>query len=157
MTIFRHPDETRLERQTREAQEHSAEHFAARARPVTLPPGPGKSDAEIARLEEQRQAAQNAAAATKAAQVEQAAEARKLALDQAQALRTFKVKVDNDLGRAKFDLRQAVERCDFEAAIEVAGRVAALEVVGESLKQVGKAFSAAHRGPMYFLVGAERI
>ena len=144
----------------RESAAHTAEYLSGGRtllEKLRRQPGPGQRPDEIARAEQARKDAEDRAADAKRVAAEQAAQTRQLALNQAQRLQAFRSRLDTDLGRTRFNLRQAVEACDYDAALDAAGRLRALESVGEEVRQAGQRFGALNRGPMFWAVGAGQV
>jgi len=144
----------------RESDAHTEEYLAggrSLIEKLRRQPGPGQRPDEIARLAQAHKVAQERAVEEKRVRTDRAAQTRQVALDQATRLRDFRTRMDTDLGQTKFNLRQAVERSDYDAALDAAGRLQALQVISEEVRQAGQRFGALNRGSMFWAVGAGRV
>ncbi len=148
---------SRFEREQLEQEQLREAYFANTPKPIMPPPGPGRRPDELERLEEARKAAEEARQAARAAAAERAEEERRSALEQAEALRMLKARVETELGLARAELRRATDAADFEAALAAAARLVALAAVADEVVQAGKRFGASHRSPAWFAVGAARV
>ena len=148
---------TRYEREQAALAEQRERYLAAGPKAVTAPVGPGRRPEERERLEAARQAAQAAREAARVAAAERAEKERRQALEQAERLKALKGRVDAELGAARAELRRAADAANYEAAVEAAARLVALELVSAEVLRAGHRFGASHRAPAWFAVGAQRV
>ena len=148
---------SRFERELDEQERLREAYLRSGPQAVTAPPGPGRRPEELERLEAARQAAQAARDAARTAAAERAEEERRSALEQAEALRMLKARVDTELGLTRAELRRATDAADFEAALAAAARLVALAAVAEEVPRAGKRYASSHRGTAWYAVSAGRV